>query len=258
MLSPDSRTVAFELLRPPAGYDLDFALLTTYTLNLEAMLALPLSLVASADNGIEELLTNPLLLLEALRRAGERIHVFVDRAGIAVPRQKRELYAMLEPGIHPVRAPGGGVFHPKVWVLRFIAEDGPPLIRVALLSRNLTFDRSWDIALASEAEPRSGQGIAGSSPLAEFIRCLPELCVEQMDPSLSDRVLTLANEVLRTHFPAPVGFSPDPLKFHVLGMAGGHTGGSFLRPISGGRDVLAVAPFVGSTALNEVASMGAG
>ena len=31
MLSPDSRTVAFDLLRPPAGYDLDFALVTTYT-----------------------------------------------------------------------------------------------------------------------------------------------------------------------------------------------------------------------------------
>ena len=40
MLSPDSRTVAFDLLRPPAGYDLDFALVTTYTLNLEALLAL--------------------------------------------------------------------------------------------------------------------------------------------------------------------------------------------------------------------------
>ena len=60
MLSPDSRTVAFDLLRPPAGYDLDFALLTTYTLDLEALLALPLGLVARADNGLEDLLADPL------------------------------------------------------------------------------------------------------------------------------------------------------------------------------------------------------
>ena len=258
MLSPDSRTVAFDLLRPPAGYNLDFALLTTYTLNLETMLALPLSLVARADNGLEELLADPLLLLEALRRAGERIHVFVDRAGIAVPRQRRELYAMLEPSIHPVRAPGGGAFHPKVWVLRFTSEGGPPLMRVAVLSRNLTFDRSWDIALASEAAPRPRQRTAGSRPLAEFVRRLPELCAERPVPSLSDRIEALADEVSRTRFPAPDGFSDNPVRFHVLGMGGRHTGGRLWRPMSGGHDVLAVAPFVGSTALNEVARMGAG
>ena len=259
MLSPDSRTVAFELLRPPAGYDLDFALLTTYTLDLEAMLALPLSLVARADNGLEELLADPLLLLEALRQAGERIHVFVDRAGIAVPRQRRELYAMLEPSIHPVRAPGGGAFHPKVWALRFIAEDGPTLIRVAILSRNLTFDRSWDIALMSEAVPGSRQqGTAGSLPLAKFVRRLPELCAEQLALSLSDSVRTLADEVSRTRFPAPTGFFDGPVNFHVIGMDGHRAGNCLWRPMSGGYDVLAVAPFVGSTALNEVARMGAG
>ena len=258
MLSPDSRTVAFDLLRPPAGHELDFALLTTYTLNLETMLALPLSLVARADTGLDELLADPLLLLEALRRAGERIHVFVDRAGIAIPRQRRELYAMLEPSVHPVRAPGGGAFHPKVWVLRFNSEDGPSLIRVAVLSRNLTFDRSWDIALASEAAPGPRQRTAGSRPLAEFIRRLPELCAEGPAPSLADRIEALADEVSRARFPAPDGFSEDPVTFHVLGMDGRHTGGRLWRPMSGGHDVLAVAPFVGSTALNEVARMGAG
>ena len=35
MLLPDSRTTAFELIRPPSGYRLDFAVLTTYTLDLE-------------------------------------------------------------------------------------------------------------------------------------------------------------------------------------------------------------------------------
>lgn len=258
MLSPESRTVAFDLLRPPAGHELDFALLTTYTLNLETMLALPLSLVARADNGMEELLADPLLLLEALRRAGERIHVFVDRSGIAVPRQRRELHAMLEPSLHPVRAPGGGAFHPKVWVLRFTSEDGPPLLRVAVLSRNLTFDRSWDIALASEAAPGPGQRTAGSRPLAEFVGRLPELCAERPAPSLCDKLEMLADEVSRTRFPAPEGFFGDPVEFHVLGMGGGRKGGRLWRPISGGHDVLAVAPFVGSTVLNEIARMSAG
>ena len=250
MLSPDSRTVAFDLLRPPAGHELDFALLTTYTLDLEALLALPLSLVARSDNGLEDLLADPLLLLEALRRAGERIHVFVDRSGIAIPRARRELYALLEPSVHPVRAPGGGAFHPKVWVLRFVSENGAPLIRVAVLSRNLTFDRSWDIAFATEASPRPRQRCAGSRPLAEFVRRLPELCAEPPEPPVFDKIRALADEVSRTRFPAPDGFFDDPVAFHVLGMDRGRASRKAWEPISGGYDILAVAPFIGSTALD--------
>ena len=258
MLSPDSRTVAFDLLRPPAGHELDFALLTTYTLDLEALLALPLSLVARSDNGLEDLLADPLLLLEALRRAGERIHVFVDRAGIAIPRARRELYALLEPSVHPVRAPGGGAFHPKVWVLRFVSENGASLIRVAVLSRNLTFDRSWDIAFSTEASPRPRQRSAGSRPLAEFVRRLPELCAEPPHPSVLDKIRALADEVSRTRFPAPDGFFDDPVAFHVLGMGRGRATSKPWQPMSGGYDILAVAPFIGSTALNTVARMGVG
>ena len=257
MLSPDSRTVAFDLLRPPAGYELDFAVLTTYTLDLEALLALPLGLVARADNGLEDLLADPLLLLEAIRRVGERIHVFVDRAGIAIPRQRRELYAMLESSVHPVRAPGGGAFHPKVWVLRFLSEEGAPLIRVAVLSRNLTFDRSWDIALASEGSPKPRQA-SGSRPLAELVRSLPSLCEESPSPSATDKVLALAEEVARTDFPAPDGFFGDPIEFHVLGMPGRQPSGRLWQPISGGSGMIAVAPFVGNTALDSVARMAEG
>ena len=86
--------------------------------------------------------------------------MFVDQSGIAVPHSQRELYSALESSLHPVKAPNGGVFHPKLWILRFIpADDGKPTIRLAVLSRNLTLDRSWDIALASEGSPfdkRSG------------------------------------------------------------------------------------------------------
>lgn len=258
MLSPDSRTVAFDLLRPPAGHELDFALLTTYTVDLEALLALPLSLVARSDDGLEHLLADPLLLLEALRRVGERIHVFVDRVGIAIPRTRRELYALLEPNVHPVRAPGGGAFHPKVWVLRFLSENGASLIRVAVLSRNLTFDRSWDIAFATEASPRPRQRTAGSRLLAEFVRRLPELCAERPAPSVSDKIRVLADEVSRTRFPAPGGFFDDPVQFHVLGIGGRQTPGQLWQPISNGYDILAVAPFIGSTALDTVARMGVG
>ena len=71
MLPPDSRTTAFELIRPPSGYRLDFAVLTTYTLDLEALLVLPLSVLAHPDGGLEELLADPLRLHQAIRSATE-------------------------------------------------------------------------------------------------------------------------------------------------------------------------------------------
>ena len=162
MLSPDSRAVAFELFRPPSGYRLDFAVLTTYTLDLEALLVLPLSMLAHADGGLEELLADPLRLHQAIRDAGDRVHVFVDETGIGVPRSARRLYSMLESSVHAVRAPSRGAFHPKVWAARFAAKDetAEDLLRVAILSRNLTFDRSWDVALASEAPPGSGRRVS--------------------------------------------------------------------------------------------------
>ncbi len=267
MLSPDSRTVAFDLLRPPSGYTLDLAVLTTYTLDLEALLALPLSVVSETEGGLEELLADPLLLLEALRRAGERIQLFVDRSGIAIPRAPRELYSVLESSVHPVRAPGGGVFHPKVWVARFTPiepgsdtavgraegrEDGAndrPLLRVAVLTRNLTFDRSWDVALASEVHPDPERLFEASQPLADLIRALPDLATTPVPKDSVARVRTLADQIGRARFPPPPGFFEDPIRYHVMGLHGAHAP---WRPISDGRRTLAVAPFVNRTGLETV------
>jgi len=55
--------------------------------------------------------------------------------------------------IYDVQAPDAdGVFHPKVWALRFIAGDGAIGYRVLCLSRNLTFDRCWDTVVTLDGE----------------------------------------------------------------------------------------------------------
>ena len=256
MLPPDSRATAFELIRPPSGYRLDFAVLTTYTLDLEALLVLPLSVLAHPDGGLEELLADPLRLHQAIRDAGDRVHAFVDEKGIAIPRGARSLYSMLESSVHPVRAPNGGAFHPKVWVARFTAEDetAEDLLRVAVLSRNLTFDRSWDVALASAALFRSRRYVAASRPLRDFLLELPQLATNgnRIPQDVAERVEGLADQVWRTAFPAPEGFDA-PIEFHAIGLARGRRTWS---PPSSGHGTLAVAPFVNRTGLDAVARLG--
>ncbi|MDH5671168.1 MAG: phospholipase D family protein [Myxococcales bacterium] len=252
MLSPEARTVAMDLLRAPPGYRLDLAILTTYTLDLETVLALPLAVLAQADKGIEELLADPLLLLEALREAGGRVHIFVDAAGIGVPRKERALYAMLEESIHPLRAPNGGAFHPKVWVARFVSEEGKSLVRAAVLSRNLTFDRSWDIAFSSEAAPKGKRNVAASRDLGALLRALPSLAStagHELPPNVAEAVDRLADESQRTSFPAPDGFD-TPITFQGFGLGGGPT--MAWRPNIDGTRLLAVAPFVNRTALDAL------
>ena len=253
MLLPDSRTTAFELIRPPSGYRLDFAVLTTYTLDLEALLVLPLSVLAHPDGGLEELLADPLRLHQAIRDAGDRVHAFVDESGIGIPRGARSLYSMLESSVHPVRAPNGGTFHPKVWVARFAATDhaAADVLRVAVLSRNLTFDRSWDVALASEALLRSRQFVKKSRPLHDFLLALPQLATGRIPQRIVERLEALADQVTRTAFPAPDGFDL-PIEFHAIGLARGRR--SWSPPASGHR-TLALAPFINQTGLAAVGKL---
>lgn len=251
MLAPDVRMVAVDLLRPPPGYRLDQAVLTTYSLDLETLLALPLALLAHSDQGIDALLVDPLLLAEGLREAGSRLHVFVDEGGMAVPRAHRELYALLEPCVHPVRAPNGGVFHPKVWIARFVDDHDDVLLRVAVLSRNLTFDRSWDVALASEAVPAKKQKSRPSGALSRLVRALPDLTTLGLPKDVRTILGVLADEVARTRFPSPEGFS-DPIVFHTLGLS--RKKGPW-SPRSSGSRLLAVAPFLSRTPLDQLSAV---
>ncbi|NJK31265.1 MAG: hypothetical protein HC927_01975 [Deltaproteobacteria bacterium] len=231
-------------------------MLSTYSLDLEAVLALPLAVLSQGDMSIEELLRDPLWLIEGLREAGSRVHVFVDAAAMTIPRNARNLYAFLEPSVHPVRAPNGGAFHPKVWVARFTGNAGV-LLRVAVLSRNLTFDRSWDVALATEGIPANKQRAASSRGLAAFLRVLPDLSVEALTPELAGMIGEIADEVERTRFPSPQGLG-DAVDFEALGIDAKAQRARLWRPRPDGARLLAIAPFANKTALNLLAGITAG
>jgi len=252
MLAPDTRTVAMDVLRAPKGYRLDQVVLTTYSLDLDVLLALPLAVLAQSDRGVDELLEDPLLVLEALREAGRRVHVFVDAGGIAAPHQARELFTLLESSVHPVRAPHGGAFHPKVWIARFTNEAGDVRLRVAVASRNLTFDRSWDVALVSNATPHATKTFKASHELATLLRALPKLGDGKLDRATRAILGSLADQVEHTRFPAPEGFEGD-LTFKLLGI--GKKAVQPWLPVPDGTKLLAIAPFASSSTLKSLAAI---
>jgi len=195
VLAPDSRLTLLDALRPPAGYQLGCAVGTTFSLNLDAALTAPaaFALHAVADT-VDRHDVEPLELLDSIRRHAGLYTVFFQAGQIPVPTQRR-LFAYLEGALVPVTAPGGGVFHPKVWVLRFDGPETSSIYRLLCASRNLTLDRSWDtiLRLDSLGTDEPVQRAFDGAGLTRFVRALPGLAVGGLAEDRRVRILELAD-----------------------------------------------------------------
>lgn len=259
MLSPDERSLYTEALEAPLGYRFDCAVATTFTLNLETLLVLPFTLVSQREADRDALLRDPTALLEALRETTERIAVFGQKGYVHVPPREQLLYGMLEDCVHPVVARHeAGIFHPKLWLLRFASlDEGPPVLRAVVLSRNLTFDRCWDTVLSVEGTP-TGKKVKASFGLRDFLRALPELtrlAGATVGPERQAFIEQLADEAGRTLFEAPAPFV-DRVVFNPIGIAEEpkRRGFSMQMP-SVGKRLLCVSPFVTKGALDAASDL---
>src|SRR3954464_1523608 len=144
MLEPRERTLLQRALQPPDGYRVDYAIGTTFSLDLVSLLLAPLAFTLFEPE-VEEGLSreDSLELLESVRRYAKRITLFCQAGRIAYPRATYPQFAWLEDAVVQCRV-RHGLFHPKVWVLRYTAHDLAPRYRVLCLSRNLTIANSWD------------------------------------------------------------------------------------------------------------------
>jgi hypothetical protein len=143
MLEPHTRKLLFDVLRPPEDHTLDYAIATTYTLDLLALLTAPIAFTLfEADDPKKLLNTNSLTLLESLRRYADRMAIFHHGGYITVPPAQFPQFEYLEDIVVQCKPPvETAVFHPKIWLLRFAGPDQRVTYRFACLSRNLTFDR---------------------------------------------------------------------------------------------------------------------
>ena len=244
MLEPGERTLLLETLTPPEGYTLDEAIGTTYTLDLLSLLAVPLAFTLfDWEDAQGQPTRDPILLLEALRRHMERITVFCQSGRTAVPNKPNPLFAYLEESVVEVRSPDpDGVFHPKIWVLRFVGSEEmeePVRYRFVCLTRNLTEDRSWDLSAVLEGAPKDRQrAIAASRPLGDFIAALPGLALREISPAVRKRVDRLAEELRRVDWEVPEPF--ESYEMHPLGITGYKTDPTLFDADRG----IAISPFL--------------
>lgn len=237
MLEPQQRAAFTEQLQPPAGFRLVQAVGTTFTLDLVSALAVPLSFSSSRLSDADDSVS----IFAAISQAADAIDIFGQAGEITLGHQN-DLIAYLEPSIHAVAKPRG-LFHPKVWLLEFARGDERRW-RVVSSSRNLTGDRSWDVVVRLDGEPRqSGGNRQQNAPLQRLVRGLPALCVQPLDAAREQRILDFADRL------GAVEWEEDALRdltFHTLGI-----GRPKLPEITGIRG-LVISPFVTDDRLAEL------
>lgn len=180
-----------ELLRPDVGYTLDFAVGTTYSLDLEALLGVPVSLGLLGDADAEQM-RSPLYVLEAIRTSSDKIAIFCNAGGIKLPDKIQSVYSLLEESVFQVKLSKNSNFHPKLWVLKYSNEAGKSYIKLLVLSRNLTFDSSIDLCVAMRGEVKHARRLKNKS-LADILTFVGQYAKR----AKQQQTLSLAEDVMR-------------------------------------------------------------
>ena len=199
MLNPNNNRLNYgSILYPPNNYELDFAIGTTYSLDLDALVgsSIALGLSQETDSNLRE---NPIFLLEALRSTSDKIALFCENGRIHLPNNPTQIYILLEDMVFQASHPKDdkySSFHPKFWLLRFMGEDGSILYRLIVLSMNLTFDRSWDISFTMEGL-KTDEKTDKNDSISKFIEKLTEYSTNEIK---SDKMKEIMDELSFVHF----------------------------------------------------------
>lgn len=209
MFKPTSDRLDYSsLLAPPDGHEVVAAVGTTYSLDLDALvgICIALGLAVSTDS---QMMNNPVYLLEALRKTADKVVLFCEAGQIHVPTNRSSLYILLEKMVYEVqvhkqaKAPIYPSFHPKFWLIKYQDTAGNIKYRTVILSRNLTFDRSWDVSVCLDGAP-GGENTQNSQPIRDFLNYLMGFLRESDENSKAKRKLIngMAREIMDVTFEA--------------------------------------------------------
>lgn len=164
------------------GYVVDYAVLTTYSLDMPSLLSVPFMLGAMSDL-TEAAMRSPHLVLEAVNKSTGKFSVFCNAGSIAVPQANSKLYALLERSVVQIALPAKGAgfvnFHSKVWVIKETNPDTEESqIKVVVLSRNLTCSNDLDVVCELighiGTKPSTRKSRTKHKPLSDFLEWLAE------------------------------------------------------------------------------------
>ncbi len=249
------------LLMPPEGFALEKAVGTTYSLDLEALIASLISMGLSVETD-STVAKNDYAIINALQKLGNKVLIFCESGQIKDLDSKKALFAsLLDKNVIQVSLPYTNKsqkiapsFHPKTWALKYSDKSGNNFYRYIVLSRNLTFDRSWDVAVCLEGKREERQP-KSTKPLVLFYGFLNKFSGWQNPKFRSERKLFLKEFIDDL---SHVRFSTKDSKFNdfeflPLGIEGGY---DFIKDelfdeTFSFNDLLVISPFLSHSIINS-------
>lgn len=247
------------------GCKVDFAVGLTYSVNLEAMLTVPLAFgdLGELDGSVKQ---SPAYLLEGIRRSSDKIALFCNKGGIHVPSETRTVYSLLESSIFEVQDGNDfySNFHPKLWLVKETDKEGKEWLKLSVMSRNLDFSTCLDICCSIRGrieKRRSLRGAEKHKPLKDMLMWLSEYAPK----TKADKVCWVAEQleyVDRFQLDMPFqtenrerdedeGYDFFPF---VYGKKEFSLYGDFLKNRIPGDRILVVSPFIDITTLSWMVS----
>jgi hypothetical protein len=245
MLNPKKNRIDYGVqLIPPEGYEFTYAVGTTYSLDLEALMILPVALFYSQllDASADKMRYD---ILDSITKASDKIVIYCQKGKIHVPRNYQNLLAYWEKGIEEITmSHKAQSFHPKVWVIRYEASDMQPKYRILVTSRNLTFSRDWDVAFSSEGEVGSGK-VKRTEPLIHFLQHIESRGKREFPKEF-------IKDLAKVDFDVPKGFRF--INFLPIGIVNPDNSEYYQNPLSKKywNDLLVMSPFVQDQSINNL------
>lgn len=208
MLAPRTRTSLYDLVRPPLGWRFDALVVCTYSADLRSVVALPAALLSDRAGGDLHPGGVTPAQIAALRRVCDRTMIFCQDTALLAADQLPPVVIELEPIVNAVRLRGDGAFHPKVWLVRFRDDRDRTVLRLAVMSRNLTADRSWDAGVVLESTVRRSGREDG---LTDLLNALPDLTSAPLRPAQARLLTSLAEDARTARWTPPKGLTRPEL-----------------------------------------------
>ena len=195
-----------DALRPGYGWEVEFALISTYSLDMRALVAAMLALGAVDDDRGSGTKVDFANAIEALNN---KFRVVCQKGRIIAPRKPQKILALMD---QFVREAGFDEskrsWHPKVALVKTVSKDDASVQwRLWIGSRNLTCDTSWDVGLILVGLAGEGETIPGIVNLGfELARRAELKGVESED---------VRTELEKVGWIVPEGCSVEDLQFYA-------------------------------------------
>ena len=257
------------LLTP--GYTVEAAIGTTYSLDLETLLEVPLALgelTASAEQYIQR----PYYLLDVINKVSSKFCVYCNAGSIYSPLRKNEkgevhqnallgerILTLLEESVCQVQPVAHhnsfASFHPKVWIiLEKQKETEERQLKVLVMSKNLTYSTDIDVCCVLTGKVMrknaSHQAQEKHQPLVALLEWLEKFSKSSNQQKKILRVLKDA--IPRVEQFDIDGDTFDDYDFHLMGVPG-YDGKECLDDIlrySG--DTIVISPFIDLQTIEQI------